>query len=98
MKRSRIFIALIFAGIMSIGGQVSAVAPSTQQNVAQLAPENDKQVMQKASEELGINYQELEEMYDRGEVEILPSIVGGYELRVVDADGNPVISVVVSEL
>jgi hypothetical protein len=98
MKRSRIFFALIFAGTLSIASAAAATNLNTQQITMQFEEGSDQDILRAASFEIGISLQELEYKYDCGEVQILPALNGDHEVRLLDADGNPVISVVISEL
>ena len=98
MKRSRIFFALIFAGTLSIAAPVAATTPNTQQIAVLSAEGTDADILKAASNKTGISVHYLEDAYNRGEVQILPAFNGGHEVRMLDADGNPVISVVISEL
>lgn len=93
MKRFSILFAVIFAGTLAIAGPITN--PSS---VASSVTEKESAILHEAADRTGVSYQELEDCYNRGEAAILPAANGAHEVRLLDADGNPVISVVISEL
>ena len=95
MKRTTMLCALLlFCGTVCFALPSSAETTSTVStvNASPTDPSpTEKSILRQAGQEVGYTYAQMLDLYQHGQVSITEVAGGGYEVAIMQADGNPII-------